>query len=94
MTVDVARLADPDLAFWRTRSVARTVGLNLSEAMRGGALSTAEYAVMVERCRKCQHARACTDWLAVNGAGADHVPEHCANAATLNALTPARRTCG
>jgi hypothetical protein len=88
MTAEIARLGDPDLSFWLTRSVARTVGINLSEAMTRGRLSAQGYGEMVTRCRKCPHAEACTAWLAVNGAGAARVPDHCANAPALNALLP------
>ena len=90
MTAELARLGDPDLAFWLTRSVARAMGVNLSEAMDLGALSPPGYAEMVNRCRKCPHAATCTAWLAVHGAGAERAPEHCANARALNALRPWR----
>mgnify|MGYP006426578017 CR=1 FL=1 len=90
MTAELARLGDPDLAFWLTRSVARAAGINLSEAMKRGALSAPEYGEMVTRCRKCRHAETCTAWLAMHGAGAERVPEHCANADRLNALLPCR----
>lgn len=90
MTVDVARLGDPDLAFWLTRSVARAIGVNLSDAMNRGELSASEYADMVTRCRKCPNSDTCTAWLAVHGAGAERVPDHCANADRLNALLGCR----
>jgi len=86
MTADVMRLGEPDLAFWMTRSVARTMGINLSRAMRAGVLSAEDYADLVTRCRKCPQAEACIAWLAVNGAGADRAPEGCANGDALNAL--------
>lgn len=86
MTAVLRHLGDPNRAFWLTRSVARTVGLNLSEAMCRGDLAPDEYAAMVTRCRMCAHAETCEQWLAQNGAGADRVPDHCANARTLNGL--------
>lgn len=88
MTAEVMRLGDPDLAFWMTRSVARAIGINLLHSMEAGALSAADYAALVTRCRKCPHAEVCTAWLAINGAGADRAPDHCANADALNALRP------
>lgn len=90
MTAVLRHLGDPNRAFWLTRSVARAVGVSLSEAMHRGELVPAEYAAMVTRCRMCPHAEACEMWLAQNGAGADEVPGHCGNAAILNGLIPAR----
>lgn len=86
MTAVLRHLGDPNRAFWLTRSVARTVGVNLSEAMYRGDLLPAEYAAMVTRCRMCPHAETCELWLAQNGAGAAEVPDHCANAGILNGL--------
>jgi len=92
MTATLARLGDPNRAFWLTRSVARAIGVNLSDAMQQGDLSAADYSAMVTRCRMCPHADSCEVWLAVNGAGAEHAPEHCANADLLNALPAGRRS--
>ena len=84
MNIALANLGDPDRAFWLTRSVARTVGVNLSGAIKEGSLSVEEYAGMVTRCRMCPHPETCEAWLAMNGSGAPLVPDHCANAESLN----------
>ena len=84
MNIAVANLGDPNRAFWLTRSVARTVGLNLSDAIDEGKLSVEDYAEMVTRCRMCPHPETCEVWLAANGKGALLVPDHCANATSLN----------
>jgi len=89
MTAIVLHLGDPNLAFWLTRSVARAVGVNLSEAMHEGALSAADYTAMVTRCRMCAHVDTCQAWLAIHGAAAERVPDHCANADLLNGLSHA-----
>ena len=86
MTATVARLGDPTRHFWLTRSVARAMDLNLSEAMAAGRLTPVGYARMVTNCRKCQHAERCIAWLAENGAGAEAASDFCANADTLNTL--------
>lgn len=91
MSATLRYLGDPDRAFWLTRSVARAIGVNLSEAMHEGALSARDYAEMVTRCRKCPHAERCTEWLGVHGAGAERAPEGCANADLLNHLPTRRR---
>ncbi len=87
MNAVVSRLGDPEEAFWLTRSVARVIGLDLSAAMRSGALGPQEYSDMVTRCRLCQDFGACRNWLASRGPrGAGVVPPTCANAARLNDL--------
>lgn len=90
MSAKVNYLGDPNRAFWLTRSVARAIGVNLSEALHDGALTAGDYANMVTRCRMCPHSQTCETWLGVHGAGAERAPEHCANADLLNTL-PARR---
>ena len=86
MTAQVARLGDPTLHFWLTRSVARAAYVNLSEAMTNGCLNVQEYSALVTRCRKCQHVETCEAWLASNAASATRAPDHCPNADILNRL--------
>ncbi len=50
----VSPLGDPAKHFWLTRSVARAMGLSLSEAMAEDRLSALDYADLVTRCRTCQ----------------------------------------
>jgi hypothetical protein len=57
-------LGDPARHFFMTRSVARIMGVNLTEAMQVGDLAPAAYADMVTRCRCCESVSACEDWLA------------------------------
>ena len=91
MNAPIRQLGDPNRAFWLTRSMARTVDVNLTEAMHESALVPADYAAMVTRCRMCPDPEGCEAWLAVHGAGADRVPDHCANSEMLNALLPKKR---
>ncbi|HKK85916.1 MAG TPA: DUF6455 family protein [Roseovarius sp.] len=86
MTAQVSHLGDPNLHFWLTRSVARAVRVNLSDALAAGQITPNLYAEMVTKCRRCPHVATCEAWLAQNGAGAQEVPAHCANASILNAL--------
>jgi len=92
MNATLIHLGDPNRAFWLTRSVARAIGVNLSDAMRDGDLAAVDYSTMVTRCRMCPHAQGCEEWLARNGAGAERAPEHCVNADLLNGLLTARRS--
>ncbi|MDX1780918.1 MAG: DUF6455 family protein [Thalassovita sp.] len=82
----VTPLGDPALHFWLTRSVARSIGLSLTDAMSRGQLSPQGYTEMVTRCRQCPLVTQCEQWLAQNGAGAETVPESCVNATRLNGL--------
>ncbi len=79
-------LGDPDCHFWLTRSMARSVGLNLSESMQAGRLHADDYAEMVARCRLCARVADCQAWLAKGGREAARAPAFCAHAGTLNAL--------
>ncbi|MBR9650992.1 DUF6455 family protein [Thalassovita aquimarina] len=82
----VTPLGDPVLHFWLTRSVARSIGLSLTEAMSEGKLTPQGYSEMVTRCRQCPLVSQCQQWLATQGGGCDQVPATCVNAQTLNAL--------
>ncbi|WP_306153830.1 DUF6455 family protein [Roseovarius sp. MMSF_3281] len=86
MTAQLSHLGDPNLHFWLTRSVARAVHVNLSDALAAGRLTPAHYADMVTKCRRCPYVSTCEAWLAENAAGAPAVPAHCANADLLNTL--------
>lgn len=57
-------LGDPAVHFWLTRSAARAMGINLSEAIAAGRLSAQAYAQMVTACRRCPHVESCRNWLA------------------------------
>ena len=72
-------LSEIEQHFWLTRSVARVVGVNLSQAMSNGRLTPLEYSEMVARCRNCRCQTACLSWLASQACSAPDVPEHCAH---------------
>jgi len=78
-------LGSPETHFWLTRSMARRLGVNLSEAMADDLLSPQSYAAMVTRCRQCPHVGACQAWLAQSTC-APEAPDHCLNAAIFNRL--------
>ncbi|MCG7493735.1 DUF6455 family protein [Thalassobius sp. Cn5-15] len=78
-------LGCPELHFWLNRSVARAVGVNLSEAMAEGDLTPQGYAEMVTRCRQCHQATACQEWLSQSPS--HHTPPaHCLNAGEIARL--------
>lgn len=80
-------LGDIEKHFWLTRSMARCMGVSLTEAMVEGKLSARDYAVMVTRCRAADCSDACQVWLATQQVRAQTAPEFCANARMLNDLT-------
>ena len=79
-------LGDIETHFWLTRSVARCIGVSLTEAMADGSLSPDDYARMVTRCRAAECSQKCQIWLAAQQARAKAAPDFCANANLLNDL--------
>lgn len=80
------RLGAIERHFWLTRSVARTLGVSLSEAMATGRLSARDYAAMVTSCRACTRREICEQWLASRQDRPSRAPAHCAHAETLDRL--------
>lgn len=72
--------------FWLTRSVARAMGINLSEAMAAGRLSASEYSRMVTSCRQCPFVSGCQHWLATAAVQNCEPYEACCNKALLEEL--------
>lgn len=81
-----SKLGQIERHFWLTRSVARMIGVNLSDAMAEGRLSEDGYCNMVTRCRSGGCSSLCERWLACQPGQAEAAPEHCANADILNRL--------
>ncbi|MBO9467501.1 hypothetical protein J7443_19840 [Tropicibacter sp. R15_0] len=79
-------LGDPARHFFMTRSVARTMGLSLSEEMQAGTLDAAAYARMVTNCRGCALVEACEQWLAQQSDLVNTPPPGCCNGDTLTKL--------
>ena len=80
------RLGDPARHFWLTRSVARVMGLNLSEAMLAGHLKPDQYATMVTSCRGCALVESCEHWLGHLNGPSSAPPPGCCNDATFRRL--------
>ncbi|MEL7257296.1 MAG: DUF6455 family protein [Pseudomonadota bacterium] len=90
MTVHNRSLGDADRHFWINRSLARSLDVNLSEAMMEKDLTAKEYAMLVTRCRACQNVESCVSWLANCSARSDCAPDFCPNAETFNRLAQAK----
>ncbi|MCT4556752.1 MAG: DUF6455 family protein [Pelagimonas sp.] len=79
-------LGDPARHFFMTRSVAKVMGLNLTEAIQAGDLDPTAYAGMVTACRGCALVEACEEWLSGCGGCSPTPPPGCCNAALLTRL--------
>ncbi len=79
-------LGDVEKHFWLTRSVARSMGLSLSEEMQRGTLTPEGYSRMVTACRACPLTEACQKWLSDRRTLATTPPEGCANTKVLMGL--------
>lgn len=86
---EVLPLTPPDAAFWRTRSMARNMDLNLGNAVMAERLSVDTYAALVTRCRKCAESEACEAWLALASPPRE-IPGYCHNAHVFQALKNAQ----
>ena len=74
-------------AWWLTRGMARIAGVNLPQAVTGGALSRDQLATLVTRCDLCPHSAECDLWLAHSGAKT-RLPDFCPNKSAIEALSP------
>jgi hypothetical protein len=81
----VIRLKDPARAFWLTRSVARSAGVNLGNALATGRIDAAEYADMVVCRRRCGLTAACEAWLG-RSPRSELAPAGCHHAAMIHKL--------
>lgn len=72
-------------AFFLTRGMGRTVGVDLTEAVVDGWLTRPELAQMVDRCLTCDEGRECLAWLSRTREGRA-VPGFCANKQAIEAL--------
>ena len=86
MKINVLPLGDPAMHFWLTRSAARAMGINLSEAMAAGKLTARDYSAMVTNCRQCTFVEGCQRWLATVAVQRNETYEDCRNKALLEQL--------
>ncbi|MEZ5716200.1 MAG: DUF6455 family protein [Paracoccaceae bacterium] len=86
MKTNALPLGDPAVHFWLTRSAARAMGVNLSEAMAAGRLSAQGYSEMVTACRGCGFVQVCQEWLATEAVPRCAAYEACAHKPVLEQL--------
>lgn len=80
-------LGDETEHYWLVQRMAQATGTDLVAAMEDGALSSADWAGMVTRCRGCTWTDGCGHWLDdPEAGGARPVPQDCENRARFAAL--------
>lgn len=91
-------LGDARHHYWLALEMSRTVGLDLQAELEAGRIAHADWAEMVTRCRSCEWASGCPDWMArMREAGeTPPPPPACVNASRFEALAaePASRRAG
>lgn len=80
------RLGDAELHFWLTRSVAKVMGISLTEAMSNGRLTAQDYASLVTTCRGCNRVGTCQCWLGEQLQTSPSAPPGCLNGTALATL--------
>ena len=73
------------MAFGLTRGMARSVGVDLIEAVTEGWYTRQELSDLVQRCAACGQVTRCSAWLAATPRAAS-LPPYCANKAEIEAL--------
>lgn len=81
------QLGDPMRHFFMTRSVARVMGVSLSEEMQIGTLAPEVYSRMVTHCRGCALVEACESWLGQQTKLVNVPPPGCCNGQILSELS-------
>jgi hypothetical protein len=79
-------LGDPITHFWNVQRMARATGTDLVAAHDTGALSSEDWAGMVTRCRGCEWAEGCQEWLPEHTDGTAKAPKGCVNRRIFDAL--------
>ncbi|MHC0053394.1 DUF6455 family protein [Actibacterium sp. D379-3] len=72
--------------FWLTQGMARSIGVDLNGALKAGRLDRADYTQTVATCCGCGKSRRCMEWMALQGRGADALPDYCAIKPVLERL--------
>lgn len=78
--------ASAERHFWLTQGMARTAGVNLTEAIAGGRITRADLADMVVRCAACEYPERCVRWMAEGTHLDANPPAYCLNHEAIAAL--------
>ena len=85
--VAVHPLGDPIDHYWLVQHMARSCDVDTVQATERGALTQADWAAMVQKCRSCQWTEGCQRWI-TQMSEKPHVdpPANCLNNAILKSL--------
>jgi hypothetical protein len=72
--------------FWLTQGMARTVGVNLTEAIAAGRMTREDLAAMVVRCAGCEFPERCVRWMADGRHLGEDPPAYCLNHEAIEAI--------
>jgi hypothetical protein len=72
--------------FWLTQGMARTVGVNLTEAIAAGRMTRDDLAHMVVRCAGCEFPERCVRWMADGRHLGEDPPAYCLNHEAIEAI--------
>jgi hypothetical protein len=89
MTRDRDGLPDLPVAerhYWLTQGMARTAGVNLTDAIAAGRLTRDGLADMVVRCACCEFPERCVRWMADGRHLGENPPAYCLNHEAIEAL--------
>jgi len=70
----------------RVQRMARTVGVDLGQAVLAGRLQHFPFSDIVFRCSRCPEHSACAIWLDAHQTGASEPPAYCRNTVLLKSL--------
>lgn len=72
--------------FWLTQGMARTVGVNLTEAIAAGRITRSDLADLVVRCAGCEFPERCVRWMADGRHLGEDPPAYCLNHEAIAAI--------
>jgi hypothetical protein len=72
--------------FWLTQGMARTVGVNLTEAIAAGRMTRSGLGDMVVRCASCESSERCVRWMSDGRHLGGDPPAYCLNHEAIEAL--------
>lgn len=78
---------NPTLAWNLSRGMARTLGINLVEAVTEGWYTRAELDALMSVCERCDQTARCMGWLG-HTSKAEAIPHFCHNKHEIESLAP------
>ncbi|ARE42187.1 hypothetical protein RGUI_4046 [Rhodovulum sp. P5] len=64
--------------FWLAQGMARTIGVNVNQALNEGQIGRGEFSELIARCCHCDRSDTCMTWMGQQVSGAEALPGWCA----------------